>query len=79
MEHYLKAYTIRPTRAEPLIRIAMHYHDEDQLDLSYIFAQRAAQIPYPKDDILMIERELYDAARWEILNACASCAKGVTE
>ncbi len=67
MEYYLKAFTMRPCRAEPIIRIAQHYLDEDNHQLSFIFALRAAQIPYPEKDVLMVEKDLYEYQRFEIL------------
>lgn len=70
MEYYLKAFTMRPRRAEPIIRIAHHYLNEDNHAVGYIFALRAAQVPYPAD-ILMVEKDLYEFLRWEILSRCA--------
>lgn len=71
MEYYLKAFTMRPRRAEPIIRIALHYLEEDNHAVGYIFALRAGKVPYPKDDILMVEKDLYEFLRWEILSRCA--------
>lgn len=77
MDYYLRAFTERPSRAEPLIRIAKHYLDEDNHHLSYIFALRAAHIPYPEQDILMVEKQLYESTRWELLSQCAKCVDPV--
>lgn len=71
MGYFLKAFTMRPTRAEPIIHIALHYLKQDNHAVGYIFALRAAQIPYPENDILMVEKDLYDFFRWEVLSRCA--------
>jgi glycosyltransferase involved in cell wall biosynthesis len=71
MGYFLKAFTMRPRRAEPIIHIALHYLNDDNHEVGYIFALRAAQIPYPENDILMVEKDLYDFFRWEILSRCA--------
>lgn len=68
---YLKSFKMRPTRAEPLVRIAQHYLDQDNFHLCYLFAQQAAKIPYPKDDVLFIEKEIYEYQRYDILGRCA--------
>ena len=68
---YEKASLMRPTRAEPLIKIAQHYLSEDNHELGFLYAQRAAQIPYPHQDILFVEKELYEYTRYDILGRCA--------
>lgn len=68
--YYIKAFTMRPCRAEPLVRIAWHYLNQDNHAMGYVFALRACQIPYP-NDILMVEKELYEYERWEVLSRCA--------
>lgn len=64
---YMKAYTLKPTRAEPLIRLAEHYLEIRDYRQSYIFARCAAEMPYPEHDVLFIEKELYDHLRYDIL------------
>lgn len=72
LDYYLKAYAYRPCRAEPLIRIAKHYIQEDNHQLCYIFSRLACEIAYPANDYLFIDKELYDYERWEILSRCCS-------
>ena len=69
--YYLKAYQLRPHRAEPLIRITQHYWDTKEMDLCFLFARRATEIPYPEKDILFIEKELYTLTRYDLLGRCA--------
>jgi tetratricopeptide (TPR) repeat protein len=68
---YLDTYAFRPTRAEPLVCLAQHYWDSGEYDLCYLFARRASEIQYPKNDILFIEKELYDFTRHDLLGRVA--------
>ena len=47
-EAYLKAWEFRPTRAEPLYAIAPRYRVDGRYQLGYLFAQLAAEIPFPE-------------------------------
>lgn len=67
MDHYLKAFTMRPTRAEPLIRIAQHYLSEGNHACAFIFAHRACELAYPANDTLFVEKEAYEYTRYDIL------------
>jgi len=71
LQYYLQAYAYRPQRAEPLIRIADYYLRKDCMPLCYLFAQRAAQIPYPSEDVLFVEKFMYDFTRYDILGRCS--------
>jgi len=68
---YLNAFAMRPGRAEPLIRLADHYFQEKDMNLCFLFSRRAAEIPYPEDDILFIDRELYLYKRYDLLGISA--------
>lgn len=67
---YLDAYQYRPTRAEPLYRIAFHYRWARAFDLAHMFLKQAVAIPYPQDDFLFVEERLY---RYVIKMALATC------
>ena len=71
--YYMKAYTMRPHRAEPLIRIAEYYLNEKQYETSYLFAKRATELPLPdiKAELLPLFMEDYTFYRWEVLSRCA--------
>ncbi len=71
LDCYLHAYQMRPQRAEPLIRVAQHYWNSQEYDLCFLFANRACEIPYPKQDMLFIEKDLYDLVRYDLLGRCA--------
>ena len=67
---YLDAYQYRPTRAEPLYKIAVYYRWQGAFHLAHLFLQQAAAIPYPQDDFLFLEERLY---RYIIKMAVATC------
>lgn len=67
LNYYLSAYSMRPTRAEPLIRLAEHYWKSGEHDLAFLFSQRACQIPYPTQDLLCVEKHAYNFTRHDLL------------
>jgi len=54
LPRYLEAYQLRPTRAEPLFRVAKYYRETQQYCLGRLFAKAAMDIASP-DDLLFIE------------------------
>lgn len=68
---YLKAFAFRPCRAEPLIRLAEYYYEIGAYRLSYLFAKASLNIPYPHQEILAIEKWLYDFVRYDIVSSTA--------
>ena len=71
---YLRAWEFRPTRAEPLHAIAHHYRTEQRHLLGYVFAERAAQIPLPEEDVLFVNADVYT---WRALDEQAVCASWI--
>ena len=53
-ETYLKAWEFRPTRAEALYAIAFRCRVMQRYWLGYLFAQRAAETPFPEEDLFVI-------------------------
>ena len=70
---YLRAWAFRQTRAEPLYAIAFHYQVQRQFQLGYLFAQRAAEIPLPDDD-LTVDASVY---AWSAVDVQAICASWI--
>jgi tetratricopeptide (TPR) repeat protein len=68
---YLKAWAFRPTRAEALHAIAFRYRVEKRYRLGYLFAERAAAIPLPEEDILFVGAGVY---AWRAADEQAICA-----
>ncbi len=68
---YHKAFSLRPSRIEPLIRIASHYWKTNELNLCYLYAKRALEIPLPAKDIYYVEKDMYDFARYNLVSISA--------
>ncbi len=71
LTYYLQAYQMRSHRAEPLVAIADYYVQLGQMDIALLFAQKAAEMPYPDKDILFVEKYIYNYYRYELLARCA--------
>jgi len=73
--YYLIAHTMLPCRAEPLFRIACHYIRQNQHAVAYLFAIRAAELPYPSNHSLFVENKIYNYLRYDILGQSALYAE----
>ncbi|MBP7854751.1 tetratricopeptide repeat protein [Candidatus Babeliales bacterium] len=72
MNYYaLKAFEFRSTRAEPLVFLAQYYYEHEQYHLCYVFARHACTISYPDQEILLVDRAVYDYTRYALLSATA--------
>lgn len=57
----LAAYNRRPWRAEPLYDLAKHYREKpDAQATAAMLAKTGMGIPYPKDDLLFVNRFVYE-------------------
>ena len=74
-EAYLKAWEFRPTRAEALHAIAFRYRNEQHYESAYQFAQRAAQTPYPDEDLFV--PRYADVYAWRATDEQAVCASWI--
>lgn len=79
LQYYLQAHTMLPHRAEPLIRIATYYLNNNQHPVAYLFAHRAVALPYPQNDTLFVEKYAYEYLRYDILGQCALYAREFEE
>jgi tetratricopeptide (TPR) repeat protein len=70
LDHYLMAFTMRPSRVESLIKIAQHYLMEGNHACAYIFIKRACETKYPAQDTLFVEKEAYEFTRHDIIGQC---------
>lgn len=59
VESYTKAYNYRPSRAEPLYRLAHFYRQSRNFQAGYETARKGLTLPISKD-ILFVERWIYD-------------------
>lgn len=71
VEQLLKAYSLRPSRAEPLWQLARHCRRNEHYAEGYVFAKVGKDIPEPSADILFINRDVY---AWQLLDEFAVCA-----
>ena len=73
---YLRAWEFRPTRAEALHAIAFRCRVEQRYWLGYLFAQRAAEIPLPEEDLYVLGyfAEIY---AWRATDEQAVCASWI--
>jgi glycosyltransferase involved in cell wall biosynthesis len=55
----LRAYQLRPERAEPLYKLAKHFRESSQHYKAYHYAKLGATKPIPSDT-LFIEKDVYD-------------------
>lgn len=68
---YLQAWEFRPARAEALYAIARRYREQQRYLPGHLFAQRAAQTPFPEKDLLFVRADVY---AWRALDEQAVCA-----
>jgi len=67
---YLSAYQRRPTRAEPLVRLARYHRLRKEYHLALLYARRAASLPKPPD-LLFLDDAAYS---WSALDELAVAA-----
>ena len=70
-QKFLDAYAYRPIRSEPLHQLSRLYRGAGKFNHAFLFAQRAAQIPYPHHDILFISDDVY---KWQALDEISATA-----
>jgi hypothetical protein len=68
---YLRAWEFRPTRAEALCDIAFRYCVDGRYRLGYLFAELAARIPFPDED-LFVRADIYARRATDEQAVCAS-------
>ncbi|MEB3071657.1 hypothetical protein [[Mycobacterium] vasticus] len=73
---YLAASIFRPTRAEALHAIAVRYRFQQHYRSAYLFAQRAAAIPFPEED-LFIPADIAQVYTWRAIDEQAVCASWI--
>ena len=71
LDYLLFAHSMRPQRAEPLIRIAQHYLTENNRAIAYLFARRAIEMPIPVNETELVELDLYNYTRFDLMSTCA--------
>ena len=74
--HYWSlGYNHLPSRSETLYRIIRVYRHLGKNEIACLFLQTALQIPYPKDQLLFIEHNVYQYQLLEELSVCGYYTK----
>ena len=68
----LRAWEFRPIRSEALYAIAVRYREQKRYRLGYQFARLAAEIPFPENELLLINPDIYTFRATEEQAVCAS-------
>jgi len=55
-----KAFEFRPCRAEPLYKLLEHYRATANFYKAYEYYLKGSRVPYPKDDVLFVESNIYN-------------------
>jgi glycosyltransferase involved in cell wall biosynthesis len=66
-----ECYNYKPDRAEPLYQISRIYRGLGKNALAFMFAKTGLEIPYPQQDILFIQEEIYKYALLDEIGATA--------
>ena len=73
MEYWMnKAYQYHPKRAEPLYHLTRYFREKSQHYKAYHYYQKGRHIPFPKDDVLFIEKQVYEGL-FEYENTILAC------
>jgi len=73
MEYWMnKAFQYHPKRSEPLYHLTRYFREKSQHYKSYHYYQKGRHIPYPKDDVLFIEKQVYEGL-FEYENTILAC------
>jgi tetratricopeptide (TPR) repeat protein len=67
---YLNAFQTRPSRAEPLLRLARYHRLRNEFALALLYARQAALLSRPAD-VLFVEDDVY---RWQALDELSIAA-----
>ena len=70
-DKFLIAHAARPTRAEALYHLARINRLNGRPAIGYLYAKNAIEIPYPQDDILFVQEDVYS---WAVLDEIGATA-----
>lgn len=57
---WLDAYDRHPKRAESLYEVVKYYREAGNQKIAQLICDKAMKIPYPKDDVLFIRKDVYE-------------------
>lgn len=68
---YLAARDYWPERAEPLVRLGIHYAKVRDYQRAWDWLKAACDLPVPENARMSLDRELYEFGRWDLLGSVA--------
>lgn len=68
LSSWLLAFGMAPHRAEPLEKISREMLSRGYLEAAWHYAQGAAALPYPSEDVLFVDSDLYEKRAKEYLS-----------
>jgi glycosyltransferase involved in cell wall biosynthesis len=68
----IKAFKFYPRRAEPIYYLTRYFRERSEHYKAYHYYLRGKDIPFPKDDVLFIEHEIYNGL-FEYENTILAC------
>ena len=66
---YLNSFNYRNIRLEPLYQIMIHYESQNELYKAFSYGMLGYNIGFPKNDILFIEKDIYNLKFWYTLSS----------
>ncbi|MBI2345110.1 hypothetical protein HYV10_03495 [Candidatus Dependentiae bacterium] len=69
--NFIKAYSLRPWRVEPLVAIASHYLKIQDFFTAFMFARQASEIEPKPSEVLFVDKIFYDYTRYDLLGITA--------
>jgi tetratricopeptide (TPR) repeat protein len=69
--NYIKAYSMRPCRVEPLVAIASHYLHVQDFVTSFMFARQACEVEFSPSEVLFVDKVFYEYTRYDLLGIAA--------
>ncbi len=71
VDAFLASWEASPWRAEPLHELARRCREQGRYELAYLFASRAAALPYPEQDVLFVQADVYT---WKVTDELSIAA-----
>jgi len=68
---YEEAWNYLPSRMEPIYEIGKHYQETEQYEKAYKWLTKACVIPFPKDQVLFLFKDIYEYRVWDSMGITA--------
>ena len=71
LDDFVMAYDYRPKRMEALHEVIKHYRKKEMYHFIYPIVKKAVESPYPREDVLFIDKSIHDYKLMDELSICA--------